>query len=96
VNGRGDPVAQPDRDVSGAVREAAAVKVVELAAACAMVIVAVVMQVAQRRASDPDFTRTWRMRAAKQAERGWACAAGWAWRRAEQFRVEYEDLADGD
>jgi hypothetical protein len=44
----------------------------------------------QRWAADPDQARTWRMRAAKTSERGWARVAGWSWRRAEQARLTYE------
>lgn len=45
---------------------------------------------AQRHASDPDFARSHRMRAAKQAERRFARLAAWAWQRAEQARLWYE------
>lgn len=79
--------------VREAAKEAAAVHAVELAAAVVMVGLAVLMQVAQRHASEPDFTRSWRMRWAKKCERGWANVAGWSWRRAERFRVEYEEAA---
>jgi len=45
---------------------------------------------AQRQATDPDLSRTTRMRASKGLERGWARLAGWAWRQAERARLAYE------
>lgn len=54
-------------------------------------VVGVVVYVwAQRHASDPDATRTIRMRASKGGERFYARLAGWAWRQAERARQAYE------
>jgi hypothetical protein len=44
----------------------------------------------QRHASDPDFSRSHRMRLAKNSERFWARLAARAWALAEQARLEYE------
>ena len=44
----------------------------------------------QRAVAGPDFLRTWRMRAAKAAERNFAGLAGSAWRAAERARRAYE------
>ena len=76
--------------VKEAAKETAAVKSIELAAALCMVAVAVLAQVAQRRATEPDFAQGLAMGWAKRCERGWAAAAGWCWRRAEAFRQRYE------
>jgi hypothetical protein len=45
---------------------------------------------ANRVAAAPDFARSQRMQATKQAEKAWARLAAWAWARAEQARVAYE------
>ena len=76
--------------VGEAVKEAAAVKAVELVAACVILAVGVLAQVAARQASEPDYGTLALARWAKACERGWAALAGVCWRRAERFRVEYE------
>jgi hypothetical protein len=81
--------------VAEAAKEAAAVQAVELAAACLMFILAVAAQLGQREASAPDFMTGPRARWAKSAETGWAVAAGMCWRRAERFRVHYEQVTRG-
>lgn len=84
-----------DHDPAGAAKEAAAVKLVELAALGATIILAVLMQVAQRQASSPDFIPTARARAARAYERRWARWAGRCWRRAEAWRLAYERTTGG-
>ena len=79
-----------------AVKTEVALQLVQLAAAAAMVVVGVALQVAQRRASEPDFIRTAGMRWAKAAERGWARLAAVAWQRAETARLDYEGARDGN
>ena len=51
---------------------------------------AVVVVMVQRYASDPDFERTWRMRAAKRSERFCASLAARLWSVAEKARLRYE------
>lgn len=82
-----------------AAKEAAARQAVELLGACCMIVIGVALQLAQREASQPDFIpllgkrlKSHRAGWAKRCERGWAVAAGWAWRRAERFRREHEEL----
>jgi hypothetical protein len=45
---------------------------------------------AQRHLSDPDWFRGRRMTVSKKAERAYAHAAAWCWRRAERARLQYE------
>jgi hypothetical protein len=51
---------------------------------------AVVLQLVQRKAAEPDLARVWRMRAAKSGERFCAASAANWWRQAERFRLAYE------
>lgn len=76
-----------DDAVRSPVRDEVLVQLVTLAAG---VISVAVMVAVQRGQADPDFWRTWRMRASKRAERCWARLAGWSWRQAERERVAYE------
>jgi hypothetical protein len=77
----------PDEPQPSVVRDETARQAVILLFGVASVLVYVW---AQRWATDPDMSRTTRMRAVKHAERGWARLAGWAWRRAEHARLAYE------
>jgi hypothetical protein len=81
-----------DHDPKGAAAETAAVKAVELLAACAMVIIAAAGAISQRQASEPDFTATLQRRWVSAAERGWLRAALYCYRRAERFSDEYDRL----
>lgn len=94
-----DDGASTSTSAGSAAREAAARQAVELAGACVMIVIGVALQLAQRQASQPDFIpllgkrlKSRRAAWAKRCERGWAVAAGWAWRRAERFRLEHEEL----
>jgi hypothetical protein len=73
-----------------AAREETARQLVTLAASLVAVPLIVWLQ---RHSADPDFLRTLRMSASKQAERCCATAAGWLWQRAEQARRAYEQDA---
>jgi hypothetical protein len=82
-----------DHDPAGAAKEAAARQAVELAGAVCMIAVAVIFQIAQRQAGDPDFmpqlaarTALWRRRLARHAEARLARLGIWALAQAERQR----------
>lgn len=75
------------QDTAATVKGEAARQAVMLAFGIVSVLV---MVWAQRAASDPDFGREQRMRAAKTSERMLARLAARAWRLAERARREYE------
>lgn len=81
-------------DAKGAAKEAAAVQAVELVGALGLVAVAVVLQVVQRHASDPDFipqiqarAKQWRRKLARHAEGRLARLGLWALAQAERQRT---------
>lgn len=87
-----------EHDPAGAAKEAAAVKAVELASAVCLIVMAVVLQIAQREASDPDFipqlqarAKLWQRRLARHAEARLARLGIWALAQAERQRR----MADG-
>ena len=55
-----------------------------------MTAAAILLTVAERKASDPDFLRTVRMMGARQCERAAATAADRLWKLAERARLAYE------
>lgn len=55
-----------------------------------MTAAAILLTVAERKASDPDFMRTVRMVSARQCERAAAGAAAGLWKVAERARRAYE------
>ena len=82
-----------EHDPAGAAKEAAAVKAVELASTAVLIVMAVVLQIMQREASDPDFVpqlaaraRGWRRRLARHAEARLARLGIWALGQAERQR----------
>lgn len=76
-----------EHDAAGAAREEAARQGVWLAA---MMIALPLLAWLERKSTDPDVMRRWKMRAAREAERFCAAsAAGW-WRLAERARLVYE------
>jgi hypothetical protein len=80
-------------DPAGAAKEAAARQAVELAGAACLIVFAVILQVVQREASDPDFipqlgarAGLWRRAAARHAEARLARLGIWALAQAERQR----------
>jgi hypothetical protein len=79
----------PD-DQPGTGRRAADEAVAAAAYAAVMIVAGIILQVTQRKASDPDAVRDVKMRAAKAAERFCALSAARWWQWAERFRRAYE------
>lgn len=61
-----------------------------LAEGVVLIVMGVLLQLAQRKASDPDGFRDWRMRGWKLAERFCAQSAANWWKLAERARLAYE------
>lgn len=85
-----------EHDAAGAAKEAAAAQAaaeaVSIIGFAALSLLAVFVQ---RRAADPDFTRTMRMRAALTAEGRLVRLGIWALAQAERQRQMYEGMAHG-